>query len=216
MKGLEEGDIRDYRIVAFDDNFNSSVPVQVIFRMPAVKTVIGVQSLEKKTVAYGTKFKELELPATVKIELDGNMTAEVKVQWNKEDYKADRAGVNVINGELKLEDDMQNPAELAAVIEVEVLAKDAEVTPEPGETPDGTVTPDQDKAPENGSASDKETTKTPENTDKSQTAKADTKKAQSTSPKTGDVTTVGLWLALAVLSGLALITVRTVRRVRRK
>jgi len=87
--------------------------------------VVSVEPIDDIEVALGTPFEELDLPEEVEVTLDNDeeTTRDLEVDWAaaEEDYDADEAGVYELEGELVLPEDVINPDEHVAEVNVIVL-----------------------------------------------------------------------------------------------
>lgn len=83
--------------------------------------VTEVEKLESRSVAFGTAFESLELPASVTVTLDTYGEKPLAVEWSPAGYNSHQEGVYALSGSLVLEEGMINPYNLKASIHVEVL-----------------------------------------------------------------------------------------------
>lgn len=152
-----------------------------------VKNIETVESFDKTVVPYGTEFKDLKLPKTVKVTLTDDSKAEVKVNWSEGAYKCDVAGIYEIVGELELKDGIKNTNNLHAKISIEVQTKSAESKPEISTKPE---------KPSNGNTVITESKEPSDSTGKNSLV---------ITPKTGDVLDVYVWITFAVCAGIGII-----------
>ncbi|MFC3748075.1 glycoside hydrolase family 3 C-terminal domain-containing protein [Paenibacillus sp. GCM10012306] len=102
------------------DELTASIAVYVspeVVKLPEIK---AVQTLESRSVVYGTEFAKLELPAAVSVSLNNDETQSVAVQWNSDGYHANVAGTYIIKGSLIIPEGLTNPQGLKAEITVVV------------------------------------------------------------------------------------------------
>ncbi len=95
---------------------------------PEPRYITAVQEFDLLSVPLGTPLDELDLPALVQVELDGDPedTASLAVNWEPAEpfYDGDVPGIYPFIGHLVLSGHIENPDELTASIEVEVLEAD--------------------------------------------------------------------------------------------
>ncbi|NOU98814.1 glycoside hydrolase family 3 N-terminal domain-containing protein [Paenibacillus planticolens] len=100
--------------------------VEFIYEVPAPSsTIVSVVQPQPLSVAYGTGFEQLGLPATATVNLSNNETKAIPVQWNKGDYNGNAAGVYTLSGTLAAVEGVTNPNNLKASISVSVLPQPA-------------------------------------------------------------------------------------------
>ena len=77
----------------------SLLPVQFSFKYNYKEKVklVAVENPQPIEVEYGTAFKDLKLPKTVKVTLEGNMNDTLEVQWSDKGYDGSVAGRKDIN-----------------------------------------------------------------------------------------------------------------------
>ncbi|GGI46497.1 hypothetical protein GCM10008018_17390 [Paenibacillus marchantiophytorum] len=88
-------------------------------------TIVSVVQPQPLSVAYGTGFEQLGLPATATVNLSNNATKAIAVQWNGSEYNGNAAGTYTLNGTLAAVDGVTNPNNLKASISVTVLPQPA-------------------------------------------------------------------------------------------
>lgn len=134
LEDLKEGQTYVVKIVAYAEDGRVSLPTQFSFVFAAEpeteeQILVSVEQFEPMTVAYGTKFKDLELPKEAKITFEKTrMNEMVKVTWEKGEYDGEKAGTYTLKGVLELPEGVKNPENLAAQIQVTVNAKTPEIT----------------------------------------------------------------------------------------
>jgi hypothetical protein len=98
-----------------------SITIEVLPEVITIPEITAVQALASKSVAYGTSFDVLELPASVSVTLNTGMTKVVSVQWNKEGYNGNTEGMYTIKGDLILPEGITNP--LGLKVQFSVIVK---------------------------------------------------------------------------------------------
>ena len=100
LEDLKEGQTYVVKIVAYAEDGRVSLPTQFSFVFAAEpeteeQILVSVEQFEPMTVAYGTKFKDLELPKEAKITFEKTrMNEMVKVTWEKGEYDGEKAGTS--------------------------------------------------------------------------------------------------------------------------
>lgn len=94
---------------------------------PQTVSVVGVDALESIEADYGTPAQSLSLPEKVLVQLSDGTSREVGVSWNLNAYNPQQAGKQTLRGTLQLAEDMTNPDELQAEIQVVVGEPEPEV-----------------------------------------------------------------------------------------
>ena len=100
LEDLKEGQTYVVKIVAYAEDGRVSLPIQFSFVFAAEpeteeQILVSVEQFEPMTVAYGTKFKDLELPKEAKITFEKTrMNEMVKVTWEKGEYDGEKAGTS--------------------------------------------------------------------------------------------------------------------------
>ena len=100
LEDLKEGQTYVVKIVAYAEDGRVSLPTQFSFVFAAEpeteeQILVSVEQFEPMTVAYGTKFKDLELPKEAKITFEKTrMNEMVKVTWEKGEYDGKKAGTS--------------------------------------------------------------------------------------------------------------------------
>lgn len=79
-----------------------------------------VKQLPGKRVKLNTKFKKLELPQEVEVELLDGSKRMVAIQWNEGSYNSKEVGEYVLEGDLLITNDLTNSKNHVAVITVSV------------------------------------------------------------------------------------------------
>ena len=85
-----------------------------------VNEIVSVETISDKEVEFGTTVLELELPQTVKVQLDNQEERTLSVQWDTSSYNGNVANTYRLSGELVLIDGIANTNGLKAVVEVTV------------------------------------------------------------------------------------------------
>lgn len=93
-----------------------------------VNEIVSVETIQDKEVEFGTPVSALELPQTVKVQLDNNEERTLSVQWDTSSYNGNVANTYKLSGELDLTDGIANTKGLKATVEVTV--KEEPVKPE--------------------------------------------------------------------------------------
>lgn len=93
-----------------------------------VNEIVSVETVQDKEVEFGTPVSALELPQTVKVQLDNNEERTLSVQWDTSSYNGNVANTYKLSGELDLTDGIANTKGLKATVEVTV--KEEPVKPE--------------------------------------------------------------------------------------
>ncbi|WP_461813140.1 discoidin domain-containing protein [Faecalimonas sp.] len=93
-----------------------------------VNEIVSVETIQDKEVEFGTPVSALELPQTVKVQLDNNEERTLSVQWDTSSYNGNVANTYKLSGELDLTDGIVNTKGLKATVEVTV--KEEPVKPE--------------------------------------------------------------------------------------
>lgn len=144
------------KIVAYNKDGDNSLPEQTSFvyqiQTPEQPQVIaGVEVFKDMSVEYGTTFKALKLPEKAWVTFEKTRAdAQVEIKWSEGKYDGNTAGTYTLEGELvKLPDNVTNPNELKASIQVTVNSK-GETTDPDGEKPDGGDKPNPDGEQPNG------------------------------------------------------------------
>ncbi len=110
------GDIAGAGTSRIDDVF-----VKGVFSSDFKRIVTGVETPEALTVEIGTAYEELNLPETVTVTFDDTGTENLQVIWDEGDFDGDATGVYQLTGEIQLEEGMENPDNITAIITVEVV-----------------------------------------------------------------------------------------------
>ncbi|HEY4430046.1 MAG TPA: S-layer homology domain-containing protein, partial [Paenibacillus sp.] len=97
------------------------ITINVLPEIIAVPEITAVQELTSKSVAYGTSFNELELPASVTVTLSSRVNKVISVQWNKEGYNGNTEGTYTIKGDLVLPEGVANT--LGLKVQISVIVK---------------------------------------------------------------------------------------------
>ncbi|MFW5706533.1 MAG: T9SS type A sorting domain-containing protein [Bacteroidota bacterium] len=92
-----------------------------VFSSDFKRIVTGVQPLQPLEVEQGTPFGELELPDLVSVIFDDEGTELLPVTWLEGDYDGDQLGSYIVFGEITLSDGMENPDNIMAQVEVNVI-----------------------------------------------------------------------------------------------
>ncbi len=100
---------------------------QVTFRVK--RRVSSVATLPSIHVETGTSFAGLPLPQKVGVTLSDGSRHNYPIKWNKGAYNSTVAKVYTLKGEIQVADDVTNPADLMALIQVSVYQ------PEPDDDP---------------------------------------------------------------------------------
>ena len=90
--------------------------------------VMDVDNPDDITVEEGTAFEELPLPEEVNVHLDDLSSEFVPVLWQKGDYDESELGTYTLEGELDLPSGIENPDNIKAYINVEVIPEIVEYT----------------------------------------------------------------------------------------
>lgn len=125
------GDQIIYGVLRIDENVmtnTNGMRAQAVVRVneqpAAAPEIIAVETTGLGTVAYGTSFESLNLPATVNVTLSGARTMTIQsvpVMWDASTYDPNKAGVQTIYGDLQFtEGTMMNPSGLRAQASVTV------------------------------------------------------------------------------------------------
>ena len=181
---LEKDTTYVIKIVAKNKNGGNLLPVQFSFKYNYKEKakLVAVENPKPIEVEYGTAFKDLKLPKTVKVTLEGNMNGTLEVQWSDKGYDGSVAGEKILTGEVVLGKDMENPNQLEAQISVTVKTKPVD--------PDKPTTPEQ-----------------PSNPDKPETGKPESNKNQAV--QTGDATPISMMVMMMLASiGAAMVVSR--------
>ncbi len=88
----------------------------------------GIDHPEDITVVEGTPFEELPLPGEVKVHYDNLISEYLPVLWNESGYEGDVPGIYTIEGEIELPQGVENPDNLKAYVNVEVITQSHTVT----------------------------------------------------------------------------------------
>ncbi|MFW5663469.1 MAG: Ig-like domain-containing protein [bacterium] len=113
-----------YRVQATDANdltvFSSIFSYQVLD--PDIDLIItSVEDPGVVTVDYGTAFEDLPLPEELDVMLDNEESISLSVDWSEEDYDELTAGFYTLQGELQLQEGIDNPDDIQPQIGVVVL-----------------------------------------------------------------------------------------------
>lgn len=102
-------------------DLKASITIEVLPEVITIPEITAVQALASKSVAYGTSFDALELPASVSVTLNTGMNKVVSVQWNKEGYNGNTEGTYTIKGDLVFPEGIANP--LGLKVQISVIVK---------------------------------------------------------------------------------------------
>lgn len=102
-------------------DLKASITIEVLPEVITIPEITAVQALASKSVAYGTSFDALELPASVSVTLNTGMNKVVYVQWNKEGYNGNTEGTYTIKGDLVFPEGIANP--LGLKVQISVIVK---------------------------------------------------------------------------------------------
>ncbi len=83
--------------------------------------ITEARALEPIEVEFGTGFEELELPSTVFVALQNGDTTLLSISWNDAGYDPSEANTYTIIGELVLTENVTNPDNIVASLQVTVL-----------------------------------------------------------------------------------------------
>lgn len=115
---------RTVKVTAVDGAGNESLPASVTLRKEAgqIAEVLALPPLE---AVAPIAFADLQLPATVQVRLSDGSLSTVSVRWSDEGFSGDTAGVYTLCGELVLKQDLTNPLDLKASVQISVKEKTA-------------------------------------------------------------------------------------------
>jgi uncharacterized repeat protein (TIGR02543 family) len=102
------------------NDLKASITIHVLPEVIAQPEIKTVQALESKSVAYGTSFDGLQLPASVSVTLNTGEASVISVEWSKEGYNGNTEGTYVIKGSLILPEGIANSQGLKVEISVVV------------------------------------------------------------------------------------------------
>ena len=105
------------------DGLEAEITVVVAEPEPEIFNITYVEAVSAISVPFGTPAEELALPEAVKVTLSNGETRTLPVAWNLSSYKADQAGTLTVEGELSLDEDLANPDQLKASVQITVEEK---------------------------------------------------------------------------------------------
>ena len=115
------------RARSIDGSYKDTCKVTVV-----KNNIVSVTNPEAREVAYGTEITAKDLPETVKVQLEEEAQADVKVTWDLSSYKADKAGTYTVKGTLAESELIGNAKKVQAEVQITVLPGKYEVTVENG------------------------------------------------------------------------------------
>ncbi|MBJ6362417.1 Ig-like domain-containing protein [Paenibacillus sp. GCM10012307] len=115
-----QGDLGELEKVINPDGLRASIVIHVLPEGAEPINIVAVSELEGKSVAFGTAFKQLDLPAKVGVTLANEQSQELAVNWNTGNYNGNIAGEYTLKGTLLVVEGLSNTSDLYAQITIVV------------------------------------------------------------------------------------------------
>jgi len=125
---LEPGKYNFYSTVVMPVNTVNPEEVKALAEVTVEdKFIVAVDPLTDLTVAFGTAYDELDLPAAVKVTYNNGSQEQVSVEWASANYDGNTVGEYTLPGIIIPEAEGQNKNNLTAAVKVVVLPKLLEI-----------------------------------------------------------------------------------------
>ena len=100
------------------ENIYEPIEKEVTFRV--IDSIVSVDILDSILVEKGVSFDSLDLPQTTMVTLSDNSVEEFPIDWQKGAYNQNVARVYTLKGDIQRNNDVTNPDEVVALMQVSV------------------------------------------------------------------------------------------------